>query len=213
MAHARGRHIADPAQRRPLRRAVRRRPAAPHARQYVGRPSRSAGHLHRRSPVEKARPIRVQVSSRAPRPFPQPENPPVAQVVSSDISSGAGAGQMSSDDNSAGLFQCAEVRRASAASYRERAAEAALTDPELYALYSKLAATYEEQARQLDLVASRVAAIDLTASRTRESRERKNVRRYTSPAETIPRHLRAVPRAPLEIPLATARARPPRDSV
>ncbi len=102
---------------------------------------------------------------------------------------------MSSDDNSAGLFQCAEARRASAASYRERAAEAVFTDSELYTLYSRLATTYEEQARQLDLVASRVAAIDLTASRTRETREKYSAQRRTTPIE----NLRAAARTPLEI--------------
>jgi hypothetical protein len=76
---------------------------------------------------------------------------------------------MSSSERVRALIDLARERRASAEAHRKQAL--ATADASLRPVYEALATNYENQARDLDLMASQVDRINIAADRTRAKRQ------------------------------------------
>jgi hypothetical protein len=76
---------------------------------------------------------------------------------------------MSSSEGPRALIDCARERRVSAEAHRKQAL--ATPDASLRPVYEALATNYENQARELDLMAARIDIINVAAERTRTKRD------------------------------------------
>lgn len=76
---------------------------------------------------------------------------------------------MSGSEGPRALTDRARERRASAEAHRKQAL--ATPDASLHPVYEALAKNYENQAHELDLMASRIDSINVAAERTRAKRD------------------------------------------